>query len=169
MAEYVSQQELHRIVMTAIIYRETEDGYRYLVTKRSPHKKVFPNLWTVPGGGLEPSDYEGKEKTTEDAWYFVLEEALKREVKEEVGLEIGKPKYLLDLVFIRPDNVPVLTLSYYAPYESGEVVLEEGDSTEYRWIMVSEVPALDFISGIGSEIVMADEILHGEDNPQLRI
>jgi 8-oxo-dGTP pyrophosphatase MutT (NUDIX family) len=169
MADVVSDKERHRVVMTAIIYRKESEGYKYLIAKRAPTKKVFPNLWTVPGGGLDPSDYENKPKTTEDAWYFVLEDALRREVKEEVGLEIGKPKYLLDLVFIRPDNIPVLTLSYYAPYVSGEVELEEGDLTEHKWITVVEVKDYEFISGIDAEIKMADEILNGNPNPKLKI
>jgi 8-oxo-dGTP pyrophosphatase MutT (NUDIX family) len=169
MADVVSDKERHRVVMTAIIYRKEGDIYKYLITKRAPTKKVFPNLWTVPGGGLEPSDYENKPKTTNDAWYFALEDALRREVREEVGLEIGKPKYLLDLVFIRPDNVPVLTLSYYAPYVAGDVKLEEGDLVEHKWINSSEVKGYEFISGIDAEIKMTDEILNGNSNPELKI
>ena len=49
----VQNVELHRVVATAIIYR---DG-KYLIVKRSPNKKVFPGRWTVPGGGLEVTDY----------------------------------------------------------------------------------------------------------------
>jgi len=89
--------ELHRICSTAIIHK---DG-KYLIVKRSPNKKVFPNRWTVPGGGLEVADYIDTPKTTPDAWYYAIENSLKREVEEEVGLEVGKLNYLLDLVFIR--------------------------------------------------------------------
>lgn len=149
--------------MTAIIYRSGERGFEYLALKRSPEKKVMPNKWTVPGGGLEPNDYINKKRTTNDAWYFVLENALRREVGEESGVEIGKPQYLLDLVFIRPDDVPVLTLSYYAEYMSGEVVLEEGDATEYRWVTVEEAQELDFIEGIVGEIEMVEGILTNKE------
>ena len=156
MAEIVKDNELHRIVMTCIIYN---DEGRYLVTKRAPTRKVYPDKWTVPGGGLEPSDYIDTPKTTSDAWYNVVEQALKREVKEEVDLEIEKPQYLLDLIFIRPDNIPVLTLSYYSKYKSGDVVLEEGDATEYKWITVEEGKEIDLIPGILGEIEMTDKIL----------
>ena len=37
-------------------------------------------------------------------------------MREEAGIEIEKPKYLTDLVFIRPDGYPVATLSYYAKW-----------------------------------------------------
>ncbi|MFQ5662007.1 MAG: NUDIX hydrolase [Candidatus Paceibacteria bacterium] len=155
MADEVKDNELHRIVMTCIIYN---DEGRYLVTKRGPNKKVYPNKWTVPGGGLEVSDYIDIPKTTSDAWYNIVEKALKREVKEEVNLEIERPQYLLDLIFIRPDNVPVLTLSYYAKYKSGDVVLEE-DDTEYKWITVEEGKSIDLIPGILGEIEETDKIL----------
>lgn len=156
MANVVKYEELHRIVMTCIIYNN--DG-RYLVTKRSPNEKAFPSKWTVPGGGLEPGDYVDTPKTTEDAWYNVVENTIRREVKEEVNLEIEKPQYLLDLVFIRPDKIPVLILSYYAKYKSGDVVLDEKDMTDYKWITVEEGKDLDLIPGILEEIEMADKIL----------
>jgi len=142
--------------MTAIIY---DDQGRYLVTKRSPKQKVFPNRWTVPGGGLESNDYIGLPKTTEDAWYSVVERALRREVLEEVNIEIEKPEYLLDLVFIRPDGIPVLVLSYYAKYKSGEIVLEKDDADEYVWITLEEGKKLDFIPGIYEEIQQVDAII----------
>ena len=58
-------------------------------------------MWTVPGGGMEVDDYIKTPKTNSDCWYFALENTLKREVREEVGLEIKKANYLLDLAFIR--------------------------------------------------------------------
>lgn len=139
---------------TVIIYR---DG-KYLITKRSPTRKVMPNLWTVPGGGLEVEDYMGDKPTSFGQWYGALEKTLRREVKEEVNLEVGKIEYLLDLVFIRPDGIPVLTLSYYAPYKSGKVKLND-ESTDYKWIKASEVGKYELIPGIDEEIKMVDKIL----------
>ena len=156
MANVVKYNELHRIVMTCIIYN---DEGRYLVTKRSPNEKAYPSKWTVPGGGLEPSDYVDTPKTTADAWYNVVERTIRREVKEEVNIDIEKPEYLLDLVFIRPDNIPVLILSYYAKYKSGEVVLNKDDMTEYKWITVEEGKEIDLIPGILEEIETTDKIL----------
>ena len=118
---------------------------------------------------MEPSDYLKIKKTTKDAWYFVVEKAMRREVKEEVNLEIEKPVFLVDLVFVRPDKVPVLTLSYMAKKKSGKVVLEEGDATEFRWVTPVEARKLDFISGIAEEIKYADDILQGVRSPLLRL
>ena len=166
MAQKVNINERHRIVMTCIIH----DGKgRFLAIKRAPTKKVSPNKWTVPGGGLEPDDYLKTHKTTKNAWYFVVEKALRREVKEEVNLLIEKPQFLVDLIFIRPDKVPVIVLSYLAKKKSGKVKLEEGDAIEFRWVTAKEGNKLDFISGIAEEIEYADDILKGKRNPKIKL
>ena len=151
----IKDKELHRVATTAIIHK---DG-KYLITKRSAHKKHFPNRWTVPGGGLNTDDYTNlPNKTGENQWYNALVNGLKREVMEEVGLEISKPEYLLDLAFVKEDGTPNLVLSYFAEYVSGDVVLDE-DATEFKWIGVDEVSMYDLIKGIDDEIKMVDEIL----------
>ncbi len=130
------------------------------MTKRSPTKKAFPNKWTVPGGGLEVDDYiNDTPSTLAGQWYGALEKTLRREVKEEVSVEIGKPKYLLDLTFITPQGIPSVVLSYYAPYESGEVELDE-DATEYKWVTLAEAKDLDMIDGIWEEIELVEKILN---------
>ena len=161
-------KELHRIATTCIIYK---DG-KYLITRRSLKKKAFPGMWHVPGGGLSTDDYmgspamntKGEETPDHPQWYFALEKTLRREVKEEVGLEIGKPIYLLDLTFVHPDGTPVLVLSYYAPYVSGEVVLDE-DTIDAKWVTAEEAHSYDLIKGIDEEIDMVDTILKSRVHP----
>ena len=95
---------------------------------------------------------------------------MRREVRTEVNIEIGKPKYLLDLIFIRPDGVPVVTLSYYVPFIGGEVKLvdeEEGGDTEFRWITPTEALEIEMIPGIPQEIEAVDRILSGEEDPKI--
>jgi len=153
----IQDRELHRIAITAIIYN---DKGQYLVTKRSPTKKAFPNKWTVPGGGLEVDDYINDTPTTQAVqWYGALEKTLRREVREEVNVEIDKPLYLMDLTFIRPDNIPVLVLSYYAKYISGEVKLDD-DAVDYKWATLAEAKELDMIDGIWEEIELVDKIIN---------
>src|SRR5680860_311818 len=141
----IKDKELHRIALTAIIYNS--DG-KYLITQRNLEKKAFPGKWTVPGGGLETDDYINSKPTTlAGQWYNALENTLRREVREEVNLEISKPKYLLDLTFIRPDGIPVVVLSYYASYSSGEVKLDS-ESVDYRWVTLVEAKNYDLMDGI---------------------
>lgn len=155
--------DLHRIAVTGIIWRKDDDGtYRYLITKRSPEKKAWPGKWTVPGGGLEVGDYMSTEATYQNdespQWYNAVETTLRREIKEEVGLEVDEVNYLLDLAFIRPDGIPAIVLSFYCRYVSGEVVLDE-DSVEHAWIAASEVHDYELIQGIDHEIELVEERL----------
>jgi 8-oxo-dGTP pyrophosphatase MutT (NUDIX family) len=90
----VKYNELHRVVLTAIIYNSDK---KFLITKRASGLKVYPDKWTVPGGGLEVTDYINTQKTTSDSWYFIVENALGREIKEEVGLKIGRQPICLIL------------------------------------------------------------------------
>lgn len=152
----IKDKELHRITTTCIIYNTEK---KYLVTKRSPTKKVHPNKWTVPGGGLNVDDYMHRPQTNgNQGWYGAVEEALLREIKEEVGVKIGKAMYLLDLTFIRPDGIPVLVLSYYAPYISGDVVLDE-DAVDFKWVTLAEAKDLDLIPGIYEELEMVEKLI----------
>jgi len=156
MQNKIKNKELHRVVSTAIIHK---DG-KYLILQRSPNKKVFPGRWTVPGGGLTVDDYINIPKTTVDAWYFTLANSLKREIKEETGLEVAKLNYLLDLTFVRPDGIPVITFSHYGDWQSGDVQLNE-ESVDYKWVTYEEAKNYDLIEGILEEIEMVDKILKG--------
>jgi 8-oxo-dGTP diphosphatase len=147
---------LHFVVTTAIVVK---DG-KFLIAKRSESEKAFPGKWTVPGGKLVLTEYQNLPKTSEDhpQWYNVVEWALRKEVREEVGLEIKTPKYLCDLVFVRPDGYPVVTLSYWAEYESGEVELCK-DLTDYAWVTPEEAKEYDMIDGIAEEIADVAKLL----------
>lgn len=151
----IQNKELHRIALTAIIHK---DG-KYLLVRRNLNKKAFPGKWTVPGGGMEVDDYINLPKTTHDHWYFAVENSLRREVLEEAGLEMGKLNYLLDITFIRPDGVPVVILSYYGDYKSGDVKLNE-ENIDYAWASFEEAKAYDLVEGLLEEIKMVDEILN---------
>ncbi|KKS33401.1 MAG: NUDIX hydrolase [Parcubacteria group bacterium GW2011_GWC2_42_13] len=146
---------MHRITSTAIIYNN--EG-KFLITRRSLNKKNFPGKWTVPGGGLETDDYINTPKTTKDHWYLAIENSLRREIKEEVNLEVGKIKYLLDIAFIMGDGTPAIILSFYCPYQSGEVKLDE-DSIDFAWVSYEEAKKYDLVEGLLEEIEMVDKIL----------
>lgn len=153
----IKDKELHRITTTTLVYKP---DFTYLITKRAMHKKVMPGKWTIPGGGMNIDDYIHTTPSTEGAmqWYGAVENSLRREIREEVNLEVGKPEFLVDLTFIRPDGIPVLCLSYFAPYVSGEVKLDE-DATEYKWVTLEEARKYDLIDGIWDEIRQIEEKL----------
>ena len=73
-------------------------------------------------------------------------------------MEVGKIKYLCDMTFIRPDNIPVVILSFYAPYKSGEVKLDR-DNINHVWVSYEEAKNYDLVEGLIDEIKMVDEHL----------
>jgi len=111
------EKPTYEIAITAIIVK---DG-KFLITRRSPNKKKFPGMWTVPGGHLEPSDYIDFPKDTQFYWYNVLERTLAREVKEEVGLEINNLRYVTSLANVNENGPSSLVISCLADWKSGEV------------------------------------------------
>ena len=152
---------LHFVAVTAIVAKDGPDGrLRFLITKRAPNEKAFPGKWTVPGGKLVRTEYEHLPSTAPDyeQWYEVVEYVLRKEVREETGIEIEKPRYLTDLVFVRPDGYPVVTLSYWARYKSGEVKLNH-EMTEFAWVTAAEAAKHDMIEGIPDEIAAVENTL----------
>lgn len=76
-----------------------------------------------------------------------------------MGLEIKKPEYLCDLVFIGPTGIPVLTLSYWAEHKKGKVELKDKSLVDYAWVLVKEAKKFDLIDGIWDELKMVDSLL----------
>lgn len=146
-------QLLHEVAITAIIVK---DG-KYLITRRTMTKKRFPGKWTVPGGRLEMNDYVNSPKDTEECWYNVLERVVRREVREEVGLEIKNIDYVTSLATLDKDGMPILIISCMADWASGEVMLQEEEADQFAWITTAEAKDYDLIGGIDHELLMADE------------
>jgi 8-oxo-dGTP diphosphatase len=143
---------LHEVAITAIIIKEG----KYLITKRSATKKRFPNMWTVPGGKLETDDYINLPKDTTDYWYNVLEKVLRREVSEEVGLEIENITYVTSLAAVHEGKDPSLVISCMADYKSGEVTLQKEECDEFAWVTLEESKSYNLIDGIYDELEMAE-------------
>ena len=148
------KNQVHYVTATVILVR---DG-KYLIAKRADWEKAFPGKWTVPGGKLEVLDYALREKDTSVQWYNVLEDLSKKEVMEEVGLNFKNLNYVTSLVYIRPDKIPSLIISFYAePVE--DVVRLCSALTEYKWVSLEEAKNYELIDGIYKELEILDKKL----------
>ncbi len=153
------KNKAHYVVVTGIIIKEG----KFLITKRAPTEKAFPNEWTVPGGKLELNDYSGKQKDTSSHWYNIFENLLKREVMEETGLKIKNIRYLTSLAYVRSDNIPTIIVSLYADYLDGEVKLCHS-LTEYAWVTLEQAKDYKLIEGIYEELEMLDKVMKGKES-----
>lgn len=139
---YTKSDKLHIVAVTATIRRS--DG-RYLIVKRADHEIAHPGMWAFPGGKVE-----GRES---------IEEALRKEVQEEVGLKALPGKVLLkDAAFTRPDGQTVKVLSFLVEVESDDVQLDTRDFSDYRWVTAEELGDLNHV-GIAEEIRQAEAFL----------
>ncbi len=103
------------------------DERKVIVSKRGNLARNERGLWEFPGGGV---DFGEK-----------LEDAIKREVREENDIEIEILK-LLEIVdhIIEEEGQHWVTTTYIAKHISGEAkTMEPGKCDEVRWIELSEI------------------------------
>lgn len=146
------KNQVHYITATVILVKEG----KFLIVKRADWERAFPGKWTVPGGKLKVLDYALRQKDTSQHWYNVLENLAKKEVKEEVGLEIKNIEYVTSLVYIRPDNIPSLIISLWAEPNLGSEVKLCPALTECKWVTLEEAKNYELIEGIFEELEILD-------------
>ncbi len=152
------KNQVHYVTATVILV----NNGRFLIVRRADWEKAFPGKWTVPGGKLEVLDYALNQKDTSEHWYNVLENLSKREVKEEVGLDIKNIEYVTSLVYIRSDGIPSLIISLCAEPIGDEIKLCSA-LTDFRWITLDEARNFDLIEGIYGELeIMNKKIKTGK-------
>ena|GEM_PF-214519 len=155
----MNEYDKFEVVITAIIVNS--EG-KYLITRRSKQKRRFPGMWTVPGGHLDAHDFSLFPKETEHYWYNILEKALKREIQEEVGVEIDNVLYVTSLGTIHVDGAPSLVISVMADYVSGNVKLQEEETDLYAWVSLEDAKDFKLIDGIYDELAMTEQRRKGE-------
>ena len=156
--EKAKNDKLFYVLSNAVVYRES-DG-RCLILKRHDREIAHPGRYGVMGGKLEWSDLPIESPTRINGDILDYEDALevlvRREVREESGLEIGDDfRYMKSCAFIRPDGVPAVLVKFATVYKGGEVVLENGSFTEYAWVNAEEVKSYPCIDGIADEVAQA--------------
>jgi len=82
-------------------------------------------LWTLPGGGLARGE--------------TLEAAVRREVKEEVGITLGAVRYLGHFVSTQTYNVDTVHV-FSAATPSQACTIAPGEIAEARWFALEALP-----------------------------
>ncbi len=97
-----------------------KDG-KILIAKRKTGTCIGAH-WEFPGGKLDPGE--------------TLEECLKRELKEELDIEVDVGEFFASSQFACGDNAIEL-MAYKVKYISGDIVLT--DHEEVQWVGLSEL------------------------------
>jgi NAD+ diphosphatase len=84
-----------------------------------------------------------------------LEEALVREIKEEVGLDVRDVRYFGSQAWPFPHQ---LMIGYRARYAGGEVVLQESEIRDARWFTPEEI---DTVTAVRGPFSIAGKLIDG--------
>lgn len=100
-----------------------EKDDRYLVICKSDKDDMNPNTIDIPGGRIEFGEK--------------IEDALRREIKEEVGIEIEikKPSNIWGFV---KGNLHLVGITFLAEYKSGEIILS-GEHVKFEWLRKEDI------------------------------
>ena len=121
---------------------------KFLVLKYSGvYGAKTKDKWTFPSGRLEPNEN--------------YEEALKREVKEETGLDVDVVYQFFSSIITTVDGKKVLTVIYLCR-PSGKKIKLCKEHTEYKWVNTKELKKMKLINPIMVEIAeKANVLLNG--------
>ena len=112
--------------MTDVVAALIWDGGRFLICRR-PAYKARGLLWEFVGGKVGPGETKA--------------EALRRECREELDIELAVRDVFMEVVHEYPDLTIRLTL-FNAAIASGTPKLLE--HVDLRWILPEEIPQYDF-------------------------
>jgi len=105
-------------------------GNKYLLAKRSSKDDQAAGKRAVPGGKVE-IELESD----------IIENSLRREVIEEVGIQIENFQFLGSRSFLRSSGHHVVALSFLADHKSGEAMPLD-DQDEVKWVEIEEMESL---------------------------
>lgn len=111
-------------VVAAVIFGER----RVLCVQRAEHEKEYVSLkWEFPGGKVEVGESR--------------EEALVREIREELSVNIEVSEFLMTVEHTYPDFH--LTMHVFnCALQSGEIILNE--HVDMKWLFVEELGSLNW-------------------------
>lgn len=103
-------------------------GDKYLLTHRIDDNPQFNKVWQIPGGGWEFDE--------------TLEEALEREIYEELGIKVKQYKFLPKIFEEKRENIHLIFFIFYAPFPKNAKIKLNKEADKYEWLTLSEVKKL---------------------------
>jgi len=115
---------------------------KILLAKRTEEELGYKNTWSIPGGS--PEFNEG------------IEEALHREIKEELGCKIKKYKYFKSYYMKLAEDFIVRAFYFYGDIE-GKIKLND-ELSEFQWFDIDKSKILELNFAFNQKDVIKDFI-----------
>ena len=100
--------------------------------------RFAPGVYSALAGFVEPGE--------------TIEDCIRREVREEVGVEVGALTYFASQSWAFPHS---LMIAYTAEYASGDIRLEDAEIAEARWFAADALPPLPASVSIARRLIDA--------------
>jgi 8-oxo-dGTP pyrophosphatase MutT (NUDIX family) len=99
-------------------------GDTVLLGWRGSNRRTFPDCWAVPGGHLDPGE--------------TPEAAAIRELREELGIDVKRLRYLTAIESIDTDGPVVFHMFASSVWEGGEPTRQDQEHVELRWFELEQ-------------------------------
>lgn len=79
-----------------------------------------------------------------------VEECIRREIKEEVGLTVGKLEYFSSQPWPFPSQ---LMLGFFAEYEAGQIDIDPGEIVDAKWFRYDQLPQVPASASVAGQLI----------------
>ena len=116
-------------------------GDRFLIVRRSSQSRDEEGYWELPGGRLDFGE--------------TAEEALTRELREEIGLDVRIERPMYTWTIMRDDSQQTIGITFLCRATSQEVTLSR-EHDAYAWITLREIDSYHFPASIRHDLRKLD-------------
>lgn len=136
--------KVYIVNVEAAIYK----GNQWLIIRRSEKEEHAPGVLSLVGGKVENDSVTSN----------ILEETVKREISEEVGITVSNNiKYLESKLFYSNKGELVVDTVFLCEYQSGEITLDTDEVSDASWMTYAEI-----LSGTDSPEWLVESIKKAE-------
>jgi len=124
--------------VAGLCFAKREGVWRCLIARRTPSRKLYPDLWECGGGQV----HEGES----------FPDALKRQMREEYGIEVNELKVFGTYSIQHEDGViPGVSFLCLLDKEP-EVCLDPQEFVDYAWVALPDLDGYTFIHGVRADL-----------------
>ncbi|OGK11254.1 hypothetical protein A2954_06020 [Candidatus Roizmanbacteria bacterium RIFCSPLOWO2_01_FULL_37_12] len=133
----------HYLIVYCLAAFIVDEKKRILIVKKSLNEQIDAGMWVVPGGKVHQNEH--------------VTAALKREVKEEVGLSVVSYQWIGEDVF-KISNKYFHGAHFLCKVKSTIKIILEKNLKDFKWITKKEVNNYQIPRGIKKDILKSFKI-----------